>query len=359
MLKQIDLQTVFHDHTWLVVCVLTAVAAFFVHSFLAVLARRLQKRFANTPSLWDETIIAAIYRPLATLIWVLATSIVMEVVSREHLLSLHAQMPVLRQFAILVIIAWFLLRLVRIFEVNLLKSSHKQHKKIDKTMVHAVSQLMTAVIVIVTTIVGMQLFKLPITGILTFGGIGGAGVAFAAKDILGNFFGGLMIYMDRPFKVGDWIRSPDKNIEGTVEYVGWRTTRVRTFDKRPLYIPNGVFTTVSIENPSRMLNRRIKVFIGLRYEDADKLNAVLEDIRSMLKQHPDIDTTQTLMVNFTDFASSALEFMIYTFTKTTVWTEYQAVREKVLLQVLEIITQHGAECAYHTQTLHLKETVTD
>ena len=91
---------------------------------------------------------------------------------------------------------------------------------------------------------------------------------FAAKDLLANFFGGLTIYLDRPFAVGDWIRSPDREIEGTVERIGWRLTLIRTFDKRPLYIPNAVFTTIAVENPSRMHNRRIYETIGIRYDDA-------------------------------------------------------------------------------------------
>ena len=91
-----------------------------------------------------------------------------------------------------------------------------------------------------------------------------------------------MIYLDRPFDVGDWVRSPDKNIEGTVEDIGWRLTRIRTFDKRPLYVPNGTFSTISVENPSRMSNRRIKTNIGLRYDDANKVATIIADIESML-----------------------------------------------------------------------------
>ena len=82
--------------------------------------------------------------------------------------------------------------------------------------------------------------------------MGGIAVGFAARDLLANFLGGLSIFMDRPFAVGDWIRSPDREIEGTVEDVGWRVTRIRTFDQRPLYVPNSVFSTVALENPSRL-----------------------------------------------------------------------------------------------------------
>ena len=87
-----------------------------------------------------------------------------------------------------------------------------------------------------------------------------------------------MIYLDRPFSVGDWIRSPDKEIEGTVEDIGWRLTRIRTFDKRPLYIPNSIFASISVENPSRMSNRRIYEKIGIRYDDVSKMNTIVTEV---------------------------------------------------------------------------------
>ena len=107
-------------------------------------------------------------------------------------------------------------------------------------------------------------------------------MGFAAKDLLANFFGGMMIYMDRPFSVGEWIRSPDKEIEGTVEDIGWRLTRIRTFDKRPLYIPNSVFANISVENPSRMTSRRIYETVGIRYDDIDKMDLIVAQVKGML-----------------------------------------------------------------------------
>ena len=199
----------------------------------------------------------------------------------------------------------------------------------------------------------MQAFGLSLSGLLTFGGVGGLIVGLAAKDLLSNFFGGLMIYFDRPFKVGDWIRSPDRQIEGTVERIGWRMTSIRTFDKRPLYVPNSVFSNIVVENPSRMLNRRIFETIGLRYDDADKVPAIINDVREMLKNHKDIDTRQTLIVNFDAFGASSLNFFIYTFTKTVNWVRYHEVKQDVLLQVMAIIKQHEADIAFPTQTLKL------
>lgn len=94
-----------------------------------------------------------------------------------------------------------------------------------------------------------------------------------------------MLYFDRPFSIGDWIRSPDRNIEGTVAEIGWRITKITTFDNRPLYVPNSLFSSISVENPGRMTNRRITTTIGLRYEDAAKVGVIVEAVREMLKNH--------------------------------------------------------------------------
>ncbi len=223
----------------------------------------------------------------------------------------------------------------------------------DVTTTLAITKLFRIAIVVFFTLNTAQILNLPLSGLIAFGGVGGLAVGFAAKDLLANFFGGFMIFLDRPFNVGDWIRSPDKTIEGTVEYIGWRLTRIRTFDKRALYIPNGIFSTIAIENPSRMTNRRIKTQVGVRYCDHVKVAAMTDAIEAMLKGHDGIDQQQTLFVQLVEFAPSALTLQIYTFTKTTDWVTYQRVQQDVYLQILQIIEQFGASCAFPTRTVEM------
>ena len=165
-------------------------------------------------------------------------------------------MPDLRMTAFIVLFAWFINRFIYASELNLADKEFYD-EPFDPATLSAISKLLRMSVVITTGLVIMQSFGYSVSGILAFGGIGGIAVGFAAKDLLANFFGGLMIYLDRPFAEGDWIRSPDQNIEGTVENIGWRLTRIRTFDQRPLYVPNSIFTHISVENPQRMRNRRI------------------------------------------------------------------------------------------------------
>jgi len=171
--------------------------------------------------------------------------------------------------------------------------------------------------------------------------------------LLSNFFGGLMIYMDRQFSVGDWIRSPDKEIEGTVEYIGWRITRIRTFDMRPLYVPNATFTSISVENPSRMQNRRFYETFGLRYQDQDKVEVITQQIKQMLLAHGAIDTQQTLMVNVNTFNAHSVDFFVYSFTKTTGWAEFHEIKQELLKLIGDIVAANGADFAFPTQTIHM------
>ena len=200
----------------------------------------------------------------------------------------------------------------------------------------------------------LQTFGFSISGVLALGGVGGIAIGFAARSLLANFFGALMIFLDRPFSVGDWIRSPDQSIEGTVEFIGWRVTQIRTFDQRPLYVPNSVFTEVSVENPSRMHNRRIYETFGIRYDDLASMAPIVDEIHAMLAGHGDIDQDRMLMVNFVTFGASSLDFFVYTFTKTTDWATFHRVKQDVLLRIGEIVAAHGAEFAFPTQSLHLQ-----
>lgn len=348
-------QLVANEKLWM----LQVFAVVFVTLILAAFVRKLLKLVVKhahkTANRWDDTIVEAAMSPLRWLIWLVGLCWAAEIahdVTKESVLE-YAD-SVLR-VGVIVLLSWFLVRLVKYGEQNFLEPD--TGKSSDPTTVMAVGKLLRIAIIITSVLVLLQSMGYSISGVLAFGGVGGIAVGFAAKDLLANFFGGLMIYLDRPFKVGDWVRSPDKEIEGTVEEIGLRLTRIRTFDKRPLYVPNQTFTQISVENPSRMQNRRIYETIGIRYDDADKMQAIVTKVRTMLEQHHEIDSEQTLIVNFNEFADSSLNFFIYTFTKTVNWVHYHKVKQDVLLQVLQIVAAEGAECAFPTRTLHLPEGV--
>jgi len=317
--------------------------------------KTLYPKLEKTKAVWDEMFLQSVYKPLEYLVWLLGLSVAVDVINvvQKHGALSSFLIPT-RKLGVVFFLAWTLIRLVNLAEEHYIE---KSYKKVDRTTANAIAKITKTSIIITAVLVSLQSIGISISGVIAFGGLSGAAIAFAAKDLLANFFGGLIIYLDRPFAVGDWIRSPDRSIEGTVEYIGWRLCRIRTFDKRPLYVPNSLFTTISIENPSRMLNRRIYTNIGIRYQDATKMKNILDDIELMLKNHTEIDTNQMLMVNLVKFAPSSLEFMIYCFTRTTDWAKFQAVQQDVFLKIIDIITQHGAECAFPSTTMYIPDAV--
>ncbi|WP_234496846.1 mechanosensitive ion channel family protein [Vibrio maritimus] len=333
-------------YDWLSNVLLITTGSFFLWVIWKVIYGRLEALADRTQLAWDDLVIKAVKAPISMLIWVWPATVSIGLVLATHSDDDVVWLGKIDLILVISTFIWISLRLISNVEAHVL-----DQKKRDETTVQAIAKVARLFFVTIGILTIMQALGLSLSGLLTFGGVGGLIVGLAAKDLLSNFFGGMMIYFDRPFKVGDWIRSPDRSIEGTVERIGWRMTIIRTFDKRPLYVPNSVFSNIVVENPSRMLNRRIYETIGLRYDDGDKIDGIVDEVKAMLEQHKDIDATQTLMVNFDAFGPSSLNFFVYTFTKTVNWARYHEVKQDVLLKIMAIIKKHGADIAYPTQTL--------
>ena len=337
-----------HDNTWMARIFVIVFVSLLLDFAVKIILRIIHRKTLKSGSLWDDALLHALMGPTSALIWVLGITFAADVVKFQYTSQL-------RELSLIVFVTWTIAKFISFVEKNIILSAENTGKRIDKTTAHAITQVLRISVVVSGFLVGLHTMGINISAVLAFGGIGGIAIGFAAKDLLANFFGGLMIFLDRPFSVGDWVRSPDKEIEGTVENIGWRLTRIRTFDKRPLYIPNSTFATISVENPSRMTNRRIYETIGLRYADIDKLDVILKDIKEMLISHPEIDTGHTLMVNFNTFAASSIDFFIYTYTKTTDWQKFHGIKQDILFKVAAIVERHGAEIAFPTRTLHLQK----
>ena len=321
------------------------------HFAIYRIVRRLTKAADRTETQWDDVVLYAIFPPIQWVMWVVLGLLSLSLFPaldgiREALLRLS-------DTALLLLFGWLAHRLSGGIEEELLGEHRGALASSDRATISAVARLSRIVLWVIAGIMILQSLGVSVSGLLAFGGVGGIAVGFAARDLLANFLGGLSIFMDRPFAVGDWIRSPDREIEGTVEDVGWRVTRIRTFDQRPLYVPNSVFSTVALENPSRMLNRRIYETIGIRYDDAGAMEQIVAEVKEMLVAHDDIDKGKTLMVNFVAFGASSLDFFIYCFTRTTDWATYHGVKQDVLVKILKIIEGQGAEVAFPTRTVLL------
>ncbi|MEM8628571.1 MAG: mechanosensitive ion channel family protein [Chlamydiota bacterium] len=343
----------FTHYIWILQCFLIVLCTIIFVYLERFFYRFLLPRVEGTPKLWDKELLEAAHPPIVSAIWLFGLSFAVEWGSEylQHPL-LDAFPQFVREMGIAFFFIWFLVRFIRGMENALLSEKNRRYR-MDKTSVQAVCQILRLSVLITGALVLLRAFGVPLSGVVAFAGAGGLSIGFAAKDVLANFFGGLMIFLDRPFKLGDWIRSPDKEIEGTVEKIGWRLTRIRTFDKRPLFVPNALFSTIAVENASRMKNRRIKAVVGVRYQDAKNIRKIVSEVEEMLRTHAEIDWSQTSFVNLIHFGSYSLDFMIYAFTKTTDWIRFQRIQEEVFLRTIDIILENGAECALPSTTLHV------
>jgi len=340
---------------WALTVFLIILVALLIDFIQRKLMKRLEALVASTTILWDDAVFRAAVRPLSLLIWLIGITLAAQVIPVQgdtQLLGTDLVVTI-RQIGILFAIAWFLVALVKNTEENIIESASRDGRDIDQTTIHALGRVLRITIVVTVILIALDNLGFSISGLMAAGGIGGLAIGLAAKDMLANFFGGVTVFIDRPFSVGDWIVLQEKNIEGVVENIGWRQTTIRKFDKRPIYVPNAIFTTASVENPSRMTNRRIYEVIGLRYKDLDRMEAITGNVREMLTSHDEIDEKQTLMVHFDTFNASSIDFFIYCMTHTVNWQRYHRVKQDVLLKIGEIVAEHGGAIAYPTRTIEV------
>ena len=342
-------------HSSLITITLITLFLFFIKNKLINVIFALSQK---TNTIYDELILFSIKTPSTYLIIFGYIFVIIDYFNKNEVLNLSFSLSSAVFSLIVIIISWSLFRglnyylQLKPFTKNL--SSEDDITLITETY-EIVIRILKILVVVITALIIMQEIGLSISGLLAFGGVGGLIVGLAAKDLLSNFFGGMMIFFDRPFRVGEFIKSPDRNIEGIVEKIGWRLTVVRTFSKNVLYIPNTAFSSIIVENATRMSNRRINETIGIRYDDLNKMTDIIQDVNNVLESNPDIDQTQKAKVYFKSFSASSCDFFIYAFTKTKDWEEFLRIKQDVLLKVAEIIEQHNAEIAYPTTTVFINK----
>ena len=217
-------------------------------------------------------------------------------------------------------------------------------------------KLVKAIIVSLGIAAIFQEWGFSVAAVLGSLGLVGMAVALGAQDFIANMFAGLTIFLDRLFEKGNWIKTPD--VEGTVEAIGFRATKVRRFDKALVTIPNSKLANEALINFSRMTQRRIYWSIGVEYRTTqDQLQAIIRDISEYLHSQPafETDPRHTKTFVFLDtFGDSSINIMLYCFTKTTVWGEWLAVKETLAYKIKEIVESHGTAFAFPSTSLYVE-----
>ncbi|MDD5359831.1 MAG: mechanosensitive ion channel family protein [Sulfurovaceae bacterium] len=199
----------------------------------------------------------------------------------------------------------------------------------------------------------LQIWGINVTALIASLGLGGLAFAFAAKDIAANLFGSFSLLLDKTIRIGEWIKVD--GVEGEVEDIGIRVTKIRSFEKSLITVPNQIVANQPIENFSRRGVRRIQMSIGLTYgSSSEQMKNVLQEIKSMLKKHKGIAHDEKLLVNFDSFGDSALNIFIYTFTNTPNWDKYLDIREDINLQIMKIVEKNNCAFAFPTQSIYIE-----
>lgn len=335
---------------WLIALSVLLLFIFLRRPMAHALITALQKASSKTKNTLDDAILVAVEPPLRLVF------ILLGLYGMLSLLKLPVQLNVfsghffhsMGAFSLF----WALFRIVNIFSNFVGEYQGKIANRFSADLALFLVKGVKLVLLVMGFVIIVQEWGYNFTGFLASLGLGGLAFALAAKDTAANLFGSLVIFSDKPFDVGDWIQTPE--VEGTVENIGIRSTRVRTFAKALVAVPNATLANSPITNWSRMTMRRIKMTVGLTYDtDSKQMKNILAQIRTMLQTDPDINN-KTILINFTDFQDSALGIFCYFFTNTTKWQEYLMVRERINLSIMEIVENNKASFAFPSQSLYIE-----
>lgn len=232
-----------------------------------------------------------------------------------------------------------------------LKAS-KTKTKFDDLLAPLVSRTLRIFLVIGGLISVAEILDWPLTSLVAGLGIGGAAIALAAKDTVANIFGSLTVLADRPFNIGDWVVIGDT--EGTVESVGFRSTRIRTFYNSLITVPNALLLTATVDNYGARQFRRIKTYIDIEYgTPSDKIEAFCAGIRDLIMAHPDTKK-DGFHVYFNQFASSSLQILVYVFVSVPDWSKELQDRHDLFLEITRLAEKLGVGFAFPTRTIYHK-----
>lgn len=335
---------------WLISLIVLLFFVFLRRPLAHMLTTALQKASAKTKNTLDDAIFAAVEAPIRLvfiLIGFYAMSTLLSLPEKVDLFSAHFFRS-MGAFSVF----WALYRIVNVLNDFVHTYDGKIVNRLSTDLALFLIKGVKVVLLVMGFVIVVQEWGYNFTGFLASLGLGGLAFALAAKDTAANLFGSLVIFSDKPFDVGDWIQTP--SVEGTVESIGIRSTRVRTFAKALVAVPNATLANSPITNWSRMTMRRIKMTVGLTYDTSStQMQNILTQIRTMLQEDPDINDT-TILVNFSDFQDSALGIFCYFFTNTTNWQEYLNVRERINLSIMKIVEENKASFAFPSQSVYIE-----
>jgi len=339
---------------WVYFAALAAIFVGFVgKKIVALVFGRLEQLTGKTKLPFDDIAIHALSKPVewAVVFAGLFVALLILPIPREPV-DIEKFVLALLTAASVWLIVWFATRLVDGLAGWWEEKAAGTESKLDDQLVPIVRRSLKVFLYVIGAVLVLQNLGYSVSSLLAGLGIGGLAVAMASKDTVANLFGSVVIFLDKPFQIGDWIEVGD--VEGTVEEIGLRTTRIRTFANSLITMPNASFTTVAVNNWSRMKKRRIKMTVGVTYSSSpEQIERLVARLREIIAADEHIHD-DFYLVNFDSFGASSLDIFIYCFTRTTNWAEFLQVKQDFMLRVMRAVAELGLEFAFPSQSIYVE-----
>lgn len=314
--------------------------------------QRLRAWAEKTSTQVDDILIDATQIPLRIILFSLALGIITQI--WEPSAPLMGWLEKISELGLLLAGFWFLFNAVEIVPIYLHKFTEQTQSTLDDQLVPLTTKVLRVFIWVVGLIMVVQNMGYSVSGIVASLGIGGAAIAFASQDTIANVFGSLKVLLDRPFVIGDWVRSTGGDIEGVVEDIGFLSTRIRTFAKSQITVPNNKIANMAIENFSRMDRRRISMNLGVSYSTTtEQMKSLCQKIETLLRNDERLDQ-ETIFVNFVQFNDSSLDIMLYFFTLTTEWGAWLEIKQDIYLKIMGIVDEVGTSVAFPSRSVYVE-----
>ena len=316
--------------------------------FATLTIKVLQPLAKRTKTYYDDRILSALKGPLSFVFVIIGI--------RLFFALLFIETPFIEKLIDAMIVYnlfWAILALTHALRGAVYHFTQRFNPELAHEMGNFILTIIRGIVLFIGLGAVLQVWGINVAGLVAGLGIGGLAFALAAKDTAANLFGSIALLLDKSIRIGEWIKID--GVEGTVEDIGMRTTKIRSFGKSLITLPNQVIANSPIENFSRRGIRRIKMTIGVTYSTTSiQMEKILSDIKTMLRNHEEIAQKETMLVNFTAFGDSSLDIFIYTFSNTANWAKYMDIKEDINLKIMKIIEDNNSDFAFPSQSLYVE-----
>ncbi len=332
-----------------ILAILVFLAILFLRKiFTKIVLVFLQNLAKYTTTHYDDKIISALKSPIRFMFIIMALHLFFVLIFKDTELIKN-----ILNTLIIYTIFWAIINTTEALRGLIYKTTGRFNADLSKEIGNFVLAILKILIMGIGLGAILQVWGINVTALIASLGIGGLAFALAAKDTVANLFGSFSLLADKSIRIGEWIKV--SGAEGLIEDIGMRTTKIRSFQKSLITVPNHIVANTPLENFSRRGIRRIKMRIGLVYStDSQQMQNIVKEIKDMLQAHEDISQNDTLLVNFESFGDSALNIFIYTFTKTANWANYLDIREDIHLKIMKIVEDNKSSFAFPSQSIYVE-----